>query len=202
VLVEQEGEMDIRGNWMTFKAQGTYKAAPLSFSWKAKFRILPGGWVVAEDGHAEGQGWGGSRLWGLIPMVKLTDSEVLATQIIRNLGEFAWLPPLALANSGLTCRGAGGGAFEVSTKAGDRQVTVQFAVSDHGDIVRAYSPSRPYDVEGGFAAAPWFYDFSDHREFSGVRIPAAAKATYEKKDGPWEYLRGRITSITFATTGA
>ena len=200
VLLEQEGTMDIRGRWIPFKARGSYKAPPLSFRWKAKFRILPGIWVVAEDGHAEGQGWGSSRLWGIIPMGKLTDSEVLEIQLVRNLGELAWLPSLALADSALTWADAGDTAFEIKSKAGDREVMVRFDVSDEGNIVRAYSPSRPYDVPGGFAQAPWHYDFSDHGEFSGVRIPAAATATYDKEDGPWEYFRGRITSITLATT--
>jgi hypothetical protein len=34
----------------------------------------------------------------------------------------------------------------------------------------------------------------------GVRIPAVAVATFEEDDGPWEYFRGRITSVTFGTT--
>ena len=200
ILVEQEGEMDIRGKWIPFRARGSYSAPPLSFRWKARFRILPGVWVVAEDGHAEGRGWGSSSLWGIIPMGKLTDSEVLEIQIVRNLAELAWLPSQALADSALTWADAGDTAFEIKTKAGDRPVMVRFDVSEQGDIVRAYSPSRPYDVPGGFAEAPWYYDFGDHREISGVRIPTAATATYEKEDGPWEYFRGRISSITSATT--
>jgi hypothetical protein len=202
VLLEQEGTMDIRGKWIPFKARGSYKAPPLSFRWKARFRLMPGVWVVAEDGHVEGQGWGGSRLWGIIPMGKLTGSEVLEIQTIRNLGDLAWLPSLALADSRLKWGDAGDAAFEIGSKAGDREVVVRFNVSEQGDIVQAYSPSRPYDIPGGFAEAPWHYDFSDHREFSGVRIPTTATATYDKDDGPWEYFRGRITSITFATSSA
>ena len=53
-----------------------------------------------------------------------------------------------------------------------------------------------YDVPGGYAEAPWYYEFSDHRDFAGARLPAAAVATFEKSDGPWEYFRGRITSVT------
>ena len=52
---------------------------------------------------------------------------------------------------------------------------------------------RPYDVPEGFEDAPWRYDFGDHRDFDGVRIPASVVATYDLPDDPWEYLRAEIT---------
>jgi len=200
ILIEQEGTMDIRGKWTPFTAKGTYKASPLSFSWQASFRLLPGVWVVAEDGHLGGQGWGSSRLWGIIPMGKLTDSELLTIQLVRNLGELPWLPSFVLADPTLTWTDAGETAFEVRSTAGDREVMVRFDINDQGDVIRASSPSRPYDVPDGFAEAPWYYEFNDHQDYNGVRIPAAAVATYDKEEGPWEYFRGRITSVTFEKT--
>jgi hypothetical protein len=189
--------MEIRGSWTPFTASGVYKAPPLSFNWRARFRMLPGVWIVAEDGHLDGQGWGSARLWGVIPMGERTDPEVLATQLVRNLGELAWLPAFVLADSSLKWTGAGETAFEVRGSAGDREVMVRFEISDQGDLLRAHSPARPYDVPGGYAEAPWFYEFSDHREFGGVRIPAEAVAAFDKGDGPGEYFRGRITAVTF-----
>ena len=199
IRIEQEGAMEIRGRWTPFKASGVYRVAPLSFVWRAKFRMLPGVWIVAEDGHLGGQGWGGARLWGLIPMGKRTDPQVLTTQVVRNLGELPWLPSFVLADSTLRWIDAGETVFEVQGSAGDQDVKVRFEIDDHGDVIRARSPSRPYDVPGGYAEAPWHYEFSDHREFSGVRIPAAAVATFEKEDGAGEYFRCSITSVTFGT---
>jgi hypothetical protein len=196
IQIEQEGTMEVRGQWTPFTAKGTYKASPLSFQWRARFQMLPGVWIVAEDGHRDGQGWGGARLWGIIPMGKRTDPEVLATQLVRNLGELAMLPSFVLTDPALTWSEAGESAFEVRYSAGDREAIVRFEIDDQGDVLRACSPSRPYDVPGGYAEAPWYYAFSDHRDFGGVRIPAAAAATYEKDDGAWEYFRGRITAVT------
>jgi hypothetical protein len=199
IQIRQEGTMDIRGRWTPFRAEGIYEGAPLSFNWKARFRMLPGIWIIAEDGHANGEAWGGAQLWGVLPMGKRTDPEVLAVQLIRNIGELAWLPEFALASPELTWSDAGEGAFEIRSRAGEREVVARFDVNDQGDIVRASSPSRPYDVPDGYAEAPWHYDFDDHREFGGIRIPSAAVATYERSDGPWEYFRGQVTSVTRAT---
>jgi hypothetical protein len=197
IRIEQEGSMEVRGRWTPFSAHGVYRASPLSFNWQARFRMLPGVWIVAEDGHSGGRGWGGARLWGVIPMGKRTDPEVLKTQLVRNLGELVWLPAFVLADSGLTWADAGECAFEVRSSVGDQEAIVRFEINDLGEVTRAYSPSRPYDVPGGYAEAPWYYEFSDHREFGGVRIPARAVATFEKSDGAWEYFRCRVTSVTF-----
>jgi hypothetical protein len=133
-------------------------------------------------------------------MGKLTDSEVLTLQLVRNLGELPWLPSFVLVDPTLTWTDAGENAFEVRSTAGDREVRVRIDINDQGDVIRASSPSRPYDVPDGFAEAPWYYEFSDHQDYNGVRIPAAAVATYDKEEGPWEYFRGRITSVTFGKT--
>lgn len=197
IRIEQEGSMDVRGRWTAFKASGVYKVSPLSFNWQARFRVLPGVWIVAEDGHLGGQGWGSARLWGMIPMGKRTDPEVLSTQLVRNLGELALLPAFVLAEPALKWAAAGESAFEVRGRARDREAIVRFEINDQDDVTRAYSPARPYDVAGGYVEAPWYYEFSDHREFGGMRIPATAVATFEKSGGAWEYFRGRITSVEY-----
>jgi hypothetical protein len=84
----------------------------------------------------------------------------------------------------------------VRTSAGGQEAVVRFEIDDGGDVVRAYSPSRSYDVAGGYEEAPWYYEFGEHRAFNGVRMPAAAVATFEKREGNWEYFRARLTSVT------
>ena len=132
-------------------------------------------------------------------MGRRTDLEVLVAQLIRNIGELAWLPELALSSPELTWSDVGEDAFEIRNHAGGRDVMVRFEVNGQGDIVCAYSPSRPYDVPGGYEEAPWHYDFEDHRDFGGIRIPSKAVAAYERGDGAWEYFRVQVTSVIRAT---
>lgn len=192
--------MEVRGRWTPFTAEGIYDGPPLSFNWRARLRMLPGLWVLAEDGHAKGEGWGGARLWGLFSMGKRTDPEVLTAQLVRNLGELAWLPELALSDPGLAWQDVGEDAFEIRSSAAKLEIIVRFEVSGEGEIISARSASRPYDVPGGYEEAPWRYDYGDYRDFGGVRLPSAAVATYERVEGPWEYFRCRVTSVA-RTTG-
>jgi hypothetical protein len=195
--IEQEGELKIRERWMSFKAKATYTMDPVSFNWQARLRLFPGVWAMAEDGHADGHGWGGARLWGVISMGFRKDPEVYKTQLIRNLGELPWIPFIALVNRDLVWKETGSDAFEIRLGAGDQEIMVRFEVDEDGDIVRAFSPTRPYDVPGGYAEAPWHYVFGDHREIGDVRIPVSAVATYDKNDGAWEYYRGSVVNVTY-----
>jgi hypothetical protein len=176
-----------------------YQAPPLSFRWQARLRVMPGFWILAEDGHAGGQGWGGARLWGKLSLGRRSDPQVLTSQVVRNLGELAWLPALALADHGLKWFSVNDSVFEVQGNAGGRWVAVRFTVDAHGDVVRAACPARPYDIRGGYEEAPWSCVFSDPRKFDGVRIPSSAVATFDKSDGAWEYFRCKIVSMAQET---
>jgi hypothetical protein len=194
ILNTQEGEMDIRGNWMPFTAKTHYQAHPLSFVWEARFKMMPGLWITATDGHDEEGGWGGSKLWGIVPMGGQKGPEVYAMQVVRSLAELPWKPQFALALPDLAWRDSGDASFQVRTVAGSQEISVSFELNSAGDITRA-SSKRYYDVPDGFVESPWHYDFSEHRQIGTVRIPTSAVATYDKPEGAWEYWRGRIASV-------
>ena len=194
VLNTQRGEIDVRGKWLNFTATTVYDRQPFAFRWKAKIRIAPGAWAVAEDGHDGSKGWGGAKLWGVIPMGGRKGPEVFEMQFVRSLAELPWAPHFALAMPDLTWNDTGETTFEVRTAAAGQELAVSFELDDEGQIVRATS-TRPYDVPGGFEEAPWRCEFSNYRTFDGARVPGSAVATYEKPDGDWTYWRGEVTSM-------
>ncbi len=187
--------MEANGRWLDFTAAGTYQSRPLAFEWRARLAVMLGIWVIATDGHADGDGWGGAKLWGLKSTGGRSGPDVHAMQLIRHIAELAWLPDLATADPGLRWSGAGDDAFDIRADAAEREVVVRFDLDNEGDIVRASSPARPYDVPEGYEDAPWRCDFSDHRDLGGIRVPGSVTATYELPDEPWEYLRAEVSDI-------
>jgi hypothetical protein len=194
IINSQEGEINSRGNWIPFTAKTHYTRGPFTYVWQARIQVMPFMWVIAEDGHDGKTGWGGLKLWGILPMGSRKEPEVYTMQLVRSLGELPWTPGFVLAMPKLTWDNTSDTTFEVRTDAGNQAISVSFELNGEDEIVRA-SGLRYYDVPGGFVEAPWRYDFSDHRDFDGVRIPASAVATYLKSDGQWEYWRGKITSV-------
>ena len=194
IAMSQTGALESGDRWLEFRSEATYRPNPLAFEWRARMKVMFGMWVLATDGHADGDGWGGAKLWGIKTVGNKSGPEVQAMQLIRNIAELAWMPDVALADHALRW-GGGDDTFEIRADAAEREVLVRFDVDPSGDITRAYSPARPYDVPGGFEDAPWRYDFSDHREIDGVRGPASVVATYLLPDEPWEYLRAQVTGM-------
>jgi hypothetical protein len=187
--------MEADGRWLSFKGTGTYEARPLAYDWRARLRLMLGVWALVKDGHAGEEGWGGAWLYGMKSIGQRTGPEVLVTQVIRNLAELAWVPDLARAEPTLRWVDRGQHAFEIGRPAGERDVAVRFEIDDQGDVIRASTTGRPYDVPDGYAEAPWHCDFSDPRDFGGVRLPSTMTATYDRDDGPWEYFRCEVTSV-------
>jgi hypothetical protein len=194
ILNTQKGEMDIRGKWMSFTAETLYQPQPFTFIWKARFTLFPGVWLTAEDGHDSEKGWGGARLWGIVPMGGRSTPEVFAMQVVRSLAELSWNPQFALTVLNLEWNDTSDTTFQVQAVFGGQQVSVGFELNGDDEIIRACG-KRHYDVPDGFVEAKWQYEFSDHRDFGAVRIPSSAVASYDKPEGVWEYWRGRITSF-------
>jgi len=191
IINTQEGEIHVRDKWMPFTAETVYERDPFTFVWRARLKMLPGMWVVAEDGHDGEKGWGGSKLWGIISMGSRTDPELFRMQLIRSLAELPWIPQFALAIPGLEWKDTSDTSFEVRTVVGNQEVSVSFKLNGDNEITQA-SSKRHYDVPDGFVEVPWRVDYSDYREFGSLRIPASAVATYEKSDGQWVYWKGKI----------
>ncbi len=192
VLNTQEGEIEVRGKWMGFTARTIYDTQPFAFRWKANIRIMPGVWAVAEDGHDGKKGWGGTRMWGVVPMGGRKGPEVFSMQFVRSLAELPWMPQFVLALPDLTWSDTSDTTFEVRTGAEGQELAVTFELDGGGEITRA-SSIRHYDIPGGFVEVPWRCEFSNYHSFEGVRLPVSAVATYEKSDGDWTYWRGETT---------
>ena len=194
ILNAQEGEIDVRGKWMRFTARTVYDRQPFAFRWSASIRIMPGVWAAAEDGHDGIKGWGGSKMWGVVPMGGRKGLEVFSMQFVRSLAELPWMPQFVLALPDLAWSDTSDTTFEVRANAAGQEYAVTFELDGGEEIIRA-SSTRPYDIPGGFVEVPWRCEFSNYRRFEGVRIPASAVATYEKSDGDWTYWRGETTSM-------
>jgi hypothetical protein len=199
VLNSQEGEIEVRGKWMRFTAKTVYDRQPFALQWTANIRIMPGVWAVAKDGHDGKTGWGGAKVWGVVPMGGRTGPEVFSMQFVRSLAELPWAPQFVLGLPDLTWSDTSDTSFEVRSGAERQQFAVTFELDDEGEVTRA-SSTRPYDIPGGFVEAPWRCEFSNYLSHEGVRVPGSAVATYEKSGGDWTYWRGRTTLMKDTST--
>lgn len=121
---------------------------------------------------------------------------MLRAQLVCNLGELPWLPRLALADGGLRWGDIDEESFEVAATAGGQEALVRLTGDAQGDVRRAGSPSRPYDVPGGYEEAPWEIVFDKHRDFNGAWLPGTAVMTFNKPGAAWECMRVRLLDVS------
>ena len=87
---------------------------------------------------------------------------------------------------------------EVATDVAGSTAAMRLHFDDGGDIVAASAPDRPRAVGKKAVPTPFAGDFSDYRDFGGIRVPTTAAVRWELADGPFVYFCGRITSFATA----
>ncbi len=180
--------------WMDWKGRQSFDAGRLGFRWQARLRLARVAWIDAEDRLDVDGGYGGARLFGVVPVGSARGPEVTRSQLVRNLAELAFAPLAASRARGLVWSADGEGAFTLAAPAIDSDATVRVTVDDAGDVQMARSPDRPRDQGRlGYLHEPYRLDFDHHeRRSSGERVPMRASGTFETADGDWPYWQFEV----------
>lgn len=193
LTITQEGHIYTRDKWLPFRSTTTYSDTLSYYQWDANIKVAFGVWVDAEDGHNKDEGWGGARMWKIIPLGSMRGEKVHSMQVSRSLAEIAWKPELVRTSENISWVDTGPNTFSATKHLEKESVTVNFELNDDYQITRAWGLRYLID-EDELRKAQWDYMFSNHSLLNGVKIPLKAVATYHKDDGPWEYLRVDIIS--------
>jgi hypothetical protein len=103
------------------------------------------------------------------------------------------VPQAILVNAQLTWRELDERTVEVATSISGERVAVRLIFNEVGEITRTVA-QRPR-LEAGNAVTPWIGEYTEYREFGGVRLPTRGEVRWELPDGPFTYWRGTISSL-------
>ena len=201
VVFDQAAEMKLRpdAGWTLVSAQQTVGIGAPAFVWDARTTIYPPVSVRVIDAYVGGVGRLKVRLFGSIPISGAAGPEIDQSELFRYLAELPWAPYAILGNPALHWREVDASTVEVSAKTADgRTATVRLIFDAAGDIIASEADDRPRETEGRFVPTRWRGDFSDYREFDGVRLPAHAEVAWVLPGGPYVYFRADILSYDVA----
>jgi hypothetical protein len=186
----QEGEMQLKpGRWLPFRATHDVRLDRVEFEWRAAFPA-----VRVRDWCRDGNGGLEARLFGLIPVMRVSGPATARSEAMRYLAELPWFPQAIVANGELEWSDRAGEVEVATTTAGGRaHVTLRF--DEAGDVREAWSPARPRAEGRAVVERPWRGTFHDYIELGGVRIPRHGEVAWELPDGPFIYFRGRVTAV-------
>lgn len=186
------------GRWLPFRAHEVI-SPHTGFVWSARAAAV----ITGSDRYVDGAGLADWRLAGLVPVMHAEGSDVTLSAAGRSGGEAVWVPTALLPRFGVTW-----------TAESDRRITARFAVGDApialhlridtcGRAVSLVFP-RWGDPKGTgkWDCHPFGGDFTDHRTFGGVTVPAAGRIGWcPDTDGftTGEFFRYRITDLELVT---
>jgi hypothetical protein len=192
VRVHQAGEMwkKPEARPVKFEATEDFEVHRVAFRWRARFPIVGPLAMNVVDGFGDGEGQLRVSFLG-IPLQKRTGFETSIGQAMRYLAELPWAPYAIAANRELSWRELDDSRVEVSCRAAQRTARVAWEFDSEGDLVRA-TGLRPFPQRKSYVPTSWGGEFQDYRTFGDVRIPAAAEAWWELREGRFVYWRGRV----------
>ncbi|MCB9597708.1 MAG: hypothetical protein H6719_33635 [Sandaracinaceae bacterium] len=195
-LFEQTGEMRLQpdGRWMTFTAEQWASLTDVAFCWHARVKMAPLVTAVVEDAFEDGHGHLDVKIWGGLRVSHGEGPEIDRGEVQRYLAELPFFPSAMLTNEALRFDEGPDGAHRVWV--GDPECYVDLHLDEDGDVVRAYTETRPRLGEG---PTPWEGRFFDYAVLDGVRLPTRAEVAWTLDGEPFVYWRGRIASYGWQT---
>ena len=197
VSFTQNVEMKLRpdAGWTKVAARQVVGIGAPAFAWDARADIMPLVSMRVIDAYVGGEGRLKVRLLGSIPVADAAGPEVTYGELYRYLAELPWAPQAILGNPSLRWRQIDDTNVEVSAETPDGAVArVRLTFDAAGDITSVEAEDRPREDKGAFIPTGWRGEFSDYRDFGGIRLPAHAEVSWLLDDGPYTYFRGDLVS--------
>jgi hypothetical protein len=196
VWLSQRGEMraNLGGTWLSFTAEQIIGTREPAFVWRARMQVAPLISARILDCYVDGEGLLEARLFGSLRLARAAGPQASKGELIRYLGELAWVPQAMLHNTRLSWREIDATTIEVSaeSEAGPARVRLIF---EDGDVTRIEADDRPRAVGRRLVPTRWEGRCYDYRQMDGRRIPTRATVSWLLEDGAFEYWRGRVTEF-------
>ena len=202
VMVRHSGRFRLgdqeEGRWVSFRSRQEYTTRPRGFVWDATMRLMPGVHVRVRDSYLDGRGSIFATLAGLVPVANEHERADLDLGALhRWLAEAVWFPTALLPGNGITWEGIDGNTAHVTLRDRDHEVSMEMTIDDHGEIVRAFTPSRMRDVDGTGVPTPWICHYHDYHRCGPVMVPENGEVEWVLEEGHLPYWRGRIDAIEY-----
>ncbi len=192
----QDGELRLKqgGRFRPTVAWQVVSLGRAGFLWDARLSLGPVQALRVVDAFVGGEGLLDARLFGSVPVARLSGRDLSLGEAFRYLAELPWAPDAILGNPDLVWRVTGPDTVEVrlATRGGVARVTFRF--DDRGDITGMEAKDRPArDGSGRMTRLDWQGRFADYRQIGPRRLPEYGEVGYVWPDTGYEpYFRGRV----------
>ena len=172
------------GPWMPLQA--TQILTPgRGFIWKAKAKAAGPIFMNVTDHYANGEGRMRVALFGLLPMVNISNPDIARSGAGRLMGECVWLPTAFLPQNGAVWQEVDSLHAKVTLTVDDLTATLTLTIDEQGELKEVVLPRWKDDVK---KFVPFGVVIEEEQEFGGFTIPS-------QLHGGWWYGREKYSEF-------
>lgn len=198
VRVRSHGTFLVRppSGWGPFRATQRFTIRPPAFVWDARMRLMPGVFLRVRDSFANGKGSTRAALFGVIPVMAVQGTGVLAVAALqRYLAETVWFPHALLPTHGVRWSALDASSALATLSTGGVEAALTFRFGDDGMVRELFAAARARLVGKEFHPTPWRGRHEAYRQVGSTVIPTRGEVTWELPGGPLPYWRGEIDEV-------
>ena len=156
------------GPWMPLQA--TQILTPgRGFIWKAKAKAAGPIFMNVTDHYANGEGRMRVALFGLLPMVNISNPDIARSGAGRLMGECVWLPTAFLPRNGAVWQEVDSLHAKVTLTVDDLSAALTLTIDKQGRLKEVVLPRWKDDIK---EFVPFGVAIKEEQEFGGYTIPS------------------------------
>jgi hypothetical protein len=182
--------------WKRFTSTQRVVTRRPGFLWDAQVAMAPGVPVRVVDSYIAGEGHLRAAALGLFTVAEAHGGgEIARGELMRWLGEAAWVPTALLPSQGVSWQAVDGVSASATIVEGPFTLTLLFGFDGAGLIVSVRAAARGAGVGKDMVMLPWECTLSDYRPQDGMLLPMAGEAAWLRPEGRKAYFIGGVVSM-------
>ncbi|GAB2468013.1 hypothetical protein GCM10011375_30740 [Hymenobacter qilianensis] len=181
------------GDWGAISGQEYLTADPPGFIWQGTTTLF-----AARDEYVAGRGQLLVRLFGLAPVMCGRGPRYDRAELMRWLGELAWLPTALLPSERVSWMAQDEHSATLTFTYQGQAISYLVRFNERNELVQCEAERYQSDT----AALPWVGRFAEYQTIRGVRVPTQAEASWIVDGQPRPYARFQLLELEYNQTDA
>ncbi|WP_133272715.1 DUF6544 family protein [Hymenobacter radiodurans] len=176
------------GDWGAISGEEYIIADPPAFIWQGTTSRF-----IARDEYVAGRGQLLVRLFGLAPVVHGRGPRYDQAELLRWLGEIAWLPTALLPSERVNWTPLDEHSATLTLTYQGQVLSYLVRFNEQNELTQFEAERYQSDT----AVLPWVGHFSEYRTLHGLRVPTEAEASWVVNGQRRPYARFRIQELDY-----
>jgi hypothetical protein len=182
--------------WLAIRGEEYFTVAVPGLVWNATARPASLLWIEARDLLQSGHGNMLVKINSAITIADAKGPELDQGASLRWLGEAIWFP-FAFVGDQVRWEAIDDHSARATLIQPGLPVAATFEIDNEGQLTNMRSDRYRDLGKGQSVLTPWVAECSEHRTFSGFRVPTAVDVAWEIDQQRFSYARFRVTTLEY-----